>query len=164
MDLEAAGLRAAPQAVCAVGDLWVSGAPFHLVALVTMLLAGKETSRPAWLNQAGHGQISLLRGKLETHLSLRGIYTRWRIYWKHRRDPLGKRKIFCAFQKVILLVKVMLKCRSHFIDPRRQMSVSPTFFSFQVYMMLPTCEVSLIVSSSLRHPYEFCEAKECPFF
>lgn len=38
------------QDVCTVADLWVPGAPFHLVVIVAMLLAGEETSHTLWLN------------------------------------------------------------------------------------------------------------------
>lgn len=92
-----------------------------------------------WPNQAGcrpRGRSSSLEGSWK-RISLQGIYTSWKIHWKHRTDPLGKRKIFCAFWEVILLVKVMPKCKSYLIDHRRHMSVSPTFFLFRCMWCFP---------------------------
>lgn len=81
MDLETARWRTAPQTVCVVGGLWVSGAPFHLMTLVPMLLTGKETSYTHWLESVqAQGQIWFHRGKLETHLST--------MYQHEVRDPL----------------------------------------------------------------------------
>jgi len=136
----------------------MSGALFHLVVLVAML--PHRLGESGWVQ--ARGQLSLPTGKLETRLSMRYLHE-VEDPLKHRKDPLGKRKIFCDFQKVILLVKVLPKCRSHFIDPRKHECIS-NLLSFQMYVILPTFEASLVVSSSLGHQCDSCEAKEHPFF